>query len=571
MGFLRNRSTRTKILFLIIVTNLFLLIVGITGFYQVKVSGDRIQAIHTQQLLPVQWLNDWRQEIRAIDALMYKMLLDPDEVSNHKTYIDELTARQTNAANLFFQLKQAAVTDKDQEYAEVLQQYLDQYYSAVETVSGMVGDGTQKYAYSIYRATEQTVNMITTKQTEWANFRSELAERIRMESEQSSLMAVYTIIGVIVISVVVACLIGFRISSMITVPLREVMEKMNELSKGNLTVPPISYKAKDESGQLADAFNHLLHHFRDLITQVMEASEQVAASSTQLMKSADHSAQTMQEAIGNVQEIASTSDQQSRQTQESVRVMEEMATAIQRIADSSGAVSETSIEAAREAEQGREQILRAVEQMVSLSRSVNEAAQLVQQLGVRSEAIGKIVDVITGIASQTNLLALNAAIEAARAGEAGRGFAVVAEEVRKLAEQSESSAGEIARLIGEIQQETAQVVKVMQEGTKEAEKGSADAQVAGETFKRIVASSQTVAEQIQEVSAATEQMSASVQQVASSMEEMNRVSEVAAGHANRVADNAQAQLERLQEMAHASETLNQLAQQLRDAVRKFQV
>ena len=72
------------------------------------------------------------------------------------------------------------------------------------------------------------------------------------------------------------------------------------------------------------------------------------------------------------------------------------------------------------------------------------SATAIGALSERSDRIGGIVDTIAGIAGQTNLLALNAAIEAARAGEQGRGFAVVAEEVRKLAEESQAAAGQIA-------------------------------------------------------------------------------------------------------------------------------
>ena len=85
------------------------------------------------------------------------------------------------------------------------------------------------------------------------------------------------------------------------------------------------------------------------------------------------------------------------------------------------------------------------------SRAVTEA---IDGLADKSKQIGAIVETITGIAEQTNLLALNTAIEAARAGEQGRGFAVVAEEVRKLAEESQEAAAQIARLISAIQVET---------------------------------------------------------------------------------------------------------------------
>ena len=104
--------------------------------------------------------------------------------------------------------------------------------------------------------------------------------------------------------------------------------------------------------------------------------------------------------------------------------------------------------------------------MSAVRESSLQATDAIRGLGAKSEQIGGIVATITGIAEQTNLLALNAAIEAARAGEQGRGFAVVAEEVRKLAEESQSAAASIAGLIAEIQGETAKAVEVVEDGAR---------------------------------------------------------------------------------------------------------
>src|SRR6185295_12770541 len=131
--------------------------------------------------------------------------------------------------------------------------------------------------------------------------------------------------------------------------------------------------------------------------------------------------------------------------------------------------------------------------------TIDGSAKLIQALGVRADSIGKIISVISDIATQTNLLALNAAIEAARAGEHGVGFAVVADEVRKLAERSARSTSEISQLIQGIQSEVHAAVQNMGRSTEAMVQGFAQTEEVGRMLSLIDETVNTVAEISKEI------------------------------------------------------------------------
>jgi methyl-accepting chemotaxis protein len=195
----------------------------------------------------------------------------------------------------------------------------------------------------------------------------------------------------------------------------------------------------------------------------------------------------------------------------------------------------------------------------------------VTTLGERSKEIGQIVDTISGIAGQTNLLALNAAIEAARAGEQGRGFAVVAEEVRKLAEQSQDAAKQIAVLISEIQSDTDRAVVAMEDGTREVMLGAEVVNDSGKAFQEIADMVTNVSSQIREISVSIEQMAVGSQQIVESVKEMDELSKKSSGEAQTVSAATEEQSASMEEIASSSQALAHLAMNLREAVSKFQI
>ena len=176
-------------------------------------------------------------------------------------------------------------------------------------------------------------------------------------------------------------------------------------------------------------------------------------------------------------------------------------------------------------------------------------------LGEKGQEIGRILQVIDELADQTNLLALNAAIEAARAGEHGRGFAVVAAEIRKLAERSQESAGQIQSIVTQIQAETNATILASEEGSREVHAGSALARDVVGSLERISGMVDETTTAAKEISIATQQQRRASEQVVSAMSQVADVSrQYAAGS---------------KQAAAAATELNTLAADLRTSIAQF--
>jgi methyl-accepting chemotaxis protein len=270
------------------------------------------------------------------------------------------------------------------------------------------------------------------------------------------------------------------------------------IAGGDLTQDAVLASDRDTLGH---SLKKMLENLRSVVTNVQAASENMAAGSEELSSTA--------------QEMSQGASEQSATTEECSSSMEEMASSIQQNTDNAKQTEKIAAQAAGDAKESGD--------------AVNNTVHAMKQIAEK-------ISIIEEIARQTDLLALNAAIEAARAGEHGKGFAVVASEVRKLAERSQTAAGEIGKLSG----------------------SSVDiAEQAGGMLQKLVPNIRKTAELVQEITVASTQQNAGAAQINEAVQQLDQISQ----------QNASAS----EELASTAEELSGLAEQLQTTIAFFKL
>lgn len=250
----------------------------------------------------------------------------------------------------------------------------------------------------------------------------------------------------------IALLIAFYFISkrILTKPLAEVVEALEQISKGNGDlVQRLPVNSQDELGQLSSSFNEFVENIQNLIKDVKRAISQTHTLSDLAENSATRSADELSKQQVEIDQVATA--------------ITEMACSAKEIVTSAKNTSQLSHTVEGNAKEVSVVVDDAIESVNKLSIEINSAMQVIISLKQNVNDIASVLDVIANIAEQTNLLALNAAIEAARAGEKGRGFAVVADEVRNLASRTKTSTFEIQEKIDRLTLASDEAVEVMQD------------------------------------------------------------------------------------------------------------
>ena len=328
-----------------------------------------------------------------------------------------------------------------------------------------------------------------------------------------------------VVGVAVAMLLGIFTTRSLAVPLQEIAGFIGPISQGDFShaAPELLCKRGDEIGLLARSCGAMLASLSDLIAQVQRSGLQVNSSAVEIAATTKEQQTTAGEVATTSAEISATAKEMSATSSELLKT-----------ADSVSSVAEQASELAAG---GKEGLVR----MEKIMRGILEAsAGITAKLGVMNEKAGNInavVSTIGKVADQTNLLSLNAAIEAEKAGEYGRGFAVVATEIRRLADQTAASTGDIEQMVKEMVSAVSAGVMGMDKFAEELRRGAAEISSVGTQLDRVISEVQSLAPSIESVNEGMRSQTQGAQQIS---EALTQLGEAARLTADSIRDSARA-------------------------------
>lgn len=547
MSLLSNIKIKTKLLISFGILLLLLAVSGFVGHNSTENIDELLQNALSKRLPAVQLLLEADRDLHQLLIAERTMIFSNTESDNFQQLLKDYNDNFKQSKDRMNKYKETADTPEEQALIAEYEKYRTEWETlSAEVVKARTDDTaegrgralviTLNDAAKAFQAMRDQIDALTELNN---NFITELGiEAGNVEKKASSGLIFFTIFGI-----VFGMTVAFVISKTLLNGIKSANSVLKQISEGegDLTVS-LPVKGKDEVGEMAEHFNRFVRKLSEIINTVKDSARQVAAGSTQLSATSEQLAVSFGDQSSQIVATASATEEISVSSEEVLRSLDEMKSR-----------TET---ADKDISAGRSKLLSAVNEILDIKNNVDELGSTVDNLSQSSRKIGNILNVINDIADQTNLLALNAAIEAARAGEHGRGFAVVADEVRKLAERSQSAIKEIDSIITALQKEADLASEGMFKAKDKVEGGVERIEETQSFFDKIV-------ESVKQIDTASGIISSSVEEQVTAIQNINQNTQVISGNIERSSYSIGEIASTVSELSNQAESLENLVGRFR--------
>lgn len=558
------RTIKGKIVcgFTIIILMVFAVVSG--NYYFTSVSNQQTQNIIDDEL-PIMLISN-----KIGTNILERMSLARGYVLyGQASYLTQFDIATTEIRNLE---KQLLEIDSSQVTKDAIKLISDWEEELETEVFSVYRDGDKDLALLNFRdKVEKTGSLVHTTFTVLTDNQSNKITTTANEVLSGNKRNNYISISIALMSLIVGITIALIMASTISKPIIQASNRMKLIANGDLTHDDLKTKSKDEAGILIQAVNDLNRQIRSMAMEIRNASSTVMHRSEELSFSANEVNSGSQQVATTMEELSHAAEIQASSSSKLAESMKSLTENIHNANVYGQRATEVTTEVLALTEKGNEAMTESIEKMRLIDENVLAAVEKVQSLDQHSKKISQLVQVISDISEQTNLLALNAAIEAARAGEHGRGFAVVAGEVKKLAEQVNSSVADITAIVSTIQKETSEVVQSLNKSFEQVESGTEQIKTTGTAFELITTSIQKVVSQIHTISADLDNIAKSTDVMNSSISDIANISDESSARVEETAAFAEQTTSSMQEIAASSESLSAVSVDLNKLITRFKV
>lgn len=558
-------AIKIRIVFFIILT--FTIVISALSYYEIKQAKNSIEKLAVEEQYLTKTINNMNFNFVSKAANIRGFALTGDDKLK-----DEYFNLSKKNDSLEEELMNMLKSSESKKYLEQFKEQDKAYSSTVENnflpfiYEGKLKEAGDNLKYNALPIGEKAKDAMAKLLNVLDKERQDRTDKFQRDIEVSK--------NVITIMSLIAILLSFLgaiwIIRLIIEPINKLSIGANLISKGDLT-QEIKLKSNDELGQLGKAFNKMSNDLRDIIYRIIDSASTLGAASEELLASAQETASSTHQINISVSNISDGATRQSKSIEGATDVVQKLLNKINNVSNYIQDTDERTIKAAENSNSGLNKVEEAVIKIENIQHSATEMSYAIVSLDNYSKEIGKITEVIQNISDQTNLLALNASIEAARVGEHGKGFSVVAEEIRKLAEQSNDSAGSIAILIENIKNESENVMKSMKKSSEDIENGVNAVIVAGDSFRNINREIDHVVKGTNSITKMSEEIQNDAKEITYIMENINEFSQESVAGMEEISSATDEQTSVMESVTEALKNLTDLAEDLQVAVNNFKV